>query len=256
MSLSSEKVVASLTKVALLMLVLLLARPSQLVAAQEDEPQLELRLSRDFGYGSGLQIQGRFSYRVSGPDDLVRVQFLLDDEVIGEATEPPFRLRFQTGDYELGWHTLSAVGYTADGRELRSETLQRNFVPAQNSIYIIIAAAGLIVAFRAVSYFLTRDRSGGQQRQGYGIYGGAVCPKCGRPFSRHWWSPGLLVGRLDRCPHCGKWSLVSRATPQMLASAEAFARELDEEAQAEVEMVEEDEQEKLRRRIEESRYDS
>jgi len=42
----------------------------------------------------------------------------------------------------------------------------------------------------------------------------------------------------------------------MLASAEAFARELDEEAQAEVEMVEEDEQEKLRRRIEESRYDS
>jgi hypothetical protein len=247
----------SWVKVALVVLfVLFLAGPAQLVGAQEAEPQLELGLSRDFGYGSGLQIQGRFSYRVSGPDDLVRVQFLLDDEVIGEDTEPPFRLRFQTGDYELGWHTLSAVGYTAGGSELRSETIQRNFVSGQTSLYIVIAAVVLVVAFRAVSHFLTRDRSGGQQRKGYGMYGGAVCPKCGRPFSRHWWSPGLLVGRLDRCPHCGKWSLVGRATPQMLASAEAFAQELDEEAQAEAEIHEEDEQEKLRRRIEESRYDS
>ena len=58
--------------------------PTVPAGAQEEAPALSLRLNRDFGYGSGLQIQGRLSYRVDAADDVVRVEFLLDDEVIGE----------------------------------------------------------------------------------------------------------------------------------------------------------------------------
>lgn len=224
------------------------------VHGRQDDPALELGLSRDLGYGSGAQIQGRFSYRVSAPDNVVRVEFLLDGEVIGEDAEPPFRLQFSTGDYELGWHELSAIGYTDTGAVLRSNALQRQFVPSQTGLYIVGAVVLLAVGFRVISHLLTRDRSSGKPG-GYGMYGGAVCKHCGRPFSRHWWSPGLLVGRLERCPHCGKWSLTQPASPQMLASAEAFARELDQEADNEVDDVDEGEAERLKRQLEESRFD-
>jgi hypothetical protein len=60
-------------------------------AFAQDEPALELRLSRDNGYGFGNEMQGKFSYRVNGPDNLVRVEYLMDGEVIAESTSEPFR---------------------------------------------------------------------------------------------------------------------------------------------------------------------
>ncbi len=54
----------------------------------------------------------------------------------------------------------------------------------------------------------------------YGILGGTVCAKCGRPFPRHILGINLLVGRLDRCENCGKWVMTTRATPAALRAAE------------------------------------
>jgi len=59
---------------------------------------------------------------------------------------------------------------------------------------------------------------GGQR--GYGLLGGTVCPKCGYTFPRHLWGINLLVGRLDRCEHCGKWVMTRRASQEELRSAE------------------------------------
>jgi hypothetical protein len=82
-----------------------------------------LRLSRTFGYSSGTgDIQGTFTIGVSGPENLTRVIFYIDDEVMGEVVESPFVLRFRTGDYTLGVHTLKAVGYTSAGAELQSKS--------------------------------------------------------------------------------------------------------------------------------------
>lgn len=58
----------------------------------------------------------------------------------------------------------------------------------------------------------------------YGLLGAAVCRRCGKPFGRRWWAPNVLVGKLQRCPHCGAWSIVRRATPEELARAESFLR--------------------------------
>jgi len=222
------------------------------VAAQDDASAIRLRLRRDFGYGSGAQIQGRFSMIVDGAEDIERVTFYIDDQLIGEDVEAPFRLRFNTGDYDLGWHSLRSAGFTADGRELASNMLQRQFVSGSTSTYVVVAVVVLLLAFRLISYLVTRDKKQGAKK-GYGIYGGAVCPRCGRPFSRHLWAPNLIAGKLDRCPHCGKWHFATRATPQMLASAERVADELD--AEAGVDTREPDEDELLRKRLDESRFE-
>jgi hypothetical protein len=61
----------------------------------------------------------------------------------------------------------------------------------------------------------------------------------------------MLVGRLERCPHCGKWSMVRRATPQELEAAENRLAE-DEGRGA---LVVDDEKERVRRMIDESRFE-
>lgn len=226
------------------------------LAAQEESP-LSLGLRRDFGYGSGLQVQGRFSYRVDAPDSVVRVEFMLDGKVIGEDTERPFSLAFTTGSYEEGWHTLSAIGYTASGESLPSNTLQRQFVPVQQSFLYTGAILLLVVVFVVVRYLVTRPSgtdAHGRKRRGYGLLGGAVCPRCGRPFSLQLWSVNLMAGRLTRCPHCAKWSFVQRASPVALAEAEEFEAELEAEGEV-LPAGSVGEEERLRRRLDDSRFE-
>jgi hypothetical protein len=198
-------------------------------------------------------MQGRFSYRVSGPDDLVRVEFLMDGQVIGEDTAEPFRLNFVTDNYPLGAHQMSAVGYTSGGEVLQSRTITGQFVSPELSSNFSTMIIIFVVIVVGASFLLTW-LSRGNTKKGYGFMGGAVCNQCGRPFAIHWWSPHLLTTRLDRCPHCGKWQNARRASAEMLASAETFAQELDRKGQVAPEN-ELDAQEKLRRQLEESRFE-
>ncbi len=212
---------------------ILLVSSSFTIARAQDENQLSLRLSRTFGYSSGTgDIQGTFTIKVDGPEDLSRVVFYIDDQVIGEATEPPFNLRFKTGDFPLGVHTLSAVGYTSQGAELHSNQQRRNFVPAEVGMQvagkIILPLLGIILLSVIISIAIPALVGRGRKSQlplgaprSYGLLGGTVCPKCVRPFGMHVWGLNLAVGKLDRCPHCGRWSMVRRVSPAVLKDAEA-----------------------------------
>lgn len=224
-------------------LVLLLALPA---LAQEEGEGLELRLRRDFGYGSGLKVQGRFSLRVAEFAGIERVAFLIDDAVIGEDAEPPFALQFQTGNYPDGWHTLQAIGYRPNGETVASNSIRREFVPASTANWTMVAVLGIAVAALVLRYVLTRGDKAGS----YGMVGGTVCPHCGRPFAYHVWSFALLVGRLDRCPHCGRWSFTRRWLPDDLAAVEAELR-----GDAPAPRAELSEEERLRRQLDASRYD-
>ena len=84
----------------------------------------------------------------------------------------------------------------------------------------------------------------------YGVAGGAVCPRCTFPYSRNMLAPNLLVGKLQRCPHCGKWAIVPRASQTALDSAE---QRWSKEGTSSVEAP--SEEEKLRQQIDDSRYD-
>ncbi|HOU24591.1 MAG TPA: hypothetical protein PLN42_10125, partial [Anaerolineae bacterium] len=48
-----------------------------------------------------------------------------------------------------------------------------------------------------------------------------ICLRCGRPFARHLFAPNMITGKLERCPHCGKWAIVSARSPAELAAAQA-----------------------------------
>ncbi|MCP4165452.1 MAG: hypothetical protein GY759_06110 [Chloroflexi bacterium] len=240
----------------LILSLVLLLLPAASASAQAEE--LSLTLRRDFGYGGmGGQIQGTFSYRVDGPQDLVQVAFYIDDEQVGSATEAPWRYQFKTDHYDLGVHELYAVGTRSDGRTLTSNVLVREFVPASQgwSTALKIAIPLILIALAAPILTYLRDRrSGKQTAMGYGSWGRAICPKCGYPFARHVWAPNLGVGKYDRCSNCGKWSMVRRATTQELQLAEAAHGLVEQDTAVEIDKRVSDE-DKLREKLDASRYE-
>ena len=225
-----------------------------LALAQDDE--LDLRLTRDWGYGAGGQIQGRFSLRVSGPDDVVKVDFIFDGESVHTATEQPFRYQFHTDDYPPGVHTMTAVGYKTDGTPVYGTEYTRQFLSADEArsstmkiiapLLVIIGIATLVGAL--VPFIMSRGKE--FKPGNYGVAGGAICPRCTFPYSRNVMAPNMLVGKLQRCPHCGKWAIVPQASQvELRAAEERWAKEGVSSVTAP------SEDEKRRQMIEDSRFE-
>jgi len=246
----------------LLVLILLVAAASQPAAAQQDE-ELVLGLRKNFGFNAGNRIQGSLTMRITlGPDNLERVEFYIDGELVGEDTEAPFTLGFDTGNFEYGMHTLQATGYTSDGRELQSNLIQANFVTPEEGYQVAmrILVPLLVVVFgaMAISFIIPFLTGGGKKadiplgtEQNYGIAGGAICPRCGRPFPLRILAPNLgIATRFDRCPHCGKWGAMRRRPLAELRAAEAAERQRVREQPTTPMSAEE----RLRQELEASRY--
>ena len=242
-----------------LVLVLLGASFVTPVLAQES-PEISIRLSRDFGTGIGSRIEGTFSIHATGPDNLDKVEFYLNDESIGEDSEAPFRLQFQTGSFPPGQYTIAAIGTTSDGQELTSNTLGATFMSAEESRSsvgkMIAPVLGIVLLFTigSVGMSLWAARRNklepGAPRQ-YGMAGGAICSRCHRAFPRHVLSPNMLVGKLERCPFCGKWAIVAAASPALLAAAEEAERQSLQEHVADSPISVE---EKQKHRLDDSRF--
>lgn len=81
--------------------------------------------------------------------------------------------------------------------------------------------------------------------------GGGICPKCGRPFAFQPFGLRLLVGNYERCPNCGKFSLVKYASMENLRAAEQA--ELEAEKPQVPEVSEED---KLKQELDDFKYQS
>ncbi len=131
-----------------------------------------------------------------------------------------------------------------------------NFLTATQRL--IVLGLILLIAFgsRALSVVLTRRRShtvlpAGAPRE-YGLGGGAVCPRCRRPFPLGLMDMKVGFGyKFAPCPFCGKWSIVRRLGVDELRLAEAA--ELAE-AQAAAPIPEKSEEEKLKDMLDESKY--
>jgi hypothetical protein len=197
------------------------------VFAQSDDETLTLRIRRDFGYGGGSRIQGNFSMRAQGPEGLVEVEFLIDDTTVMLDHEAPFRFDFRTADFEPGVHTLAAVGRLVNGRLLSSNSYTYEFITAAQAktatlrliVPILVIVGGLSVVGILIPVLLG-GKKGSFKLGEYGAAGGAICPRCTFPYSRLFFSPNLIFGKLGRCPHCGKWAVVRRATTNDLQDAE------------------------------------
>jgi hypothetical protein len=227
------------------------------VSAQNEE--LNLSLSRDFGYGGfNGDIQGTFSVKAKGPANLERVQFFLDETLLGEDTEAPFAIQFVTDNYPTGAHIFSAVGYTADGKQLKSQTISAVFVSKEEGntamLKMIVPILAVVFGTMAITAIISmiNVRKGKKLPAGATrsyTFGGGICPKCKRPFGFQLLGINMIAGKLTPCPHCGKWSIVRRASMSDLHAAEQ-AELTTEKAQ----ISEASEEEKLRKELDESRY--
>jgi len=227
-------------------------------AAQNPDESLVLGISRTFGYGGfNGKIQGAFKLKIrSEHDDLAQVDFLIDNEVVHSALTAPFEYSFNTADYPEGLHTFKALGYQNDGTEIYANEFSRTFLSSENAssemrgiVVPLIVGIGILTLLGALgSVFFARRKefTPGQ----YGVAGGAVCPRCTFPYSRSFWAPNMLVGKLQVCPHCGKWAIVPAASSVDLGTAEA---RLASEGRATVDAPSEDEQ--LKKLLDESRYE-
>ncbi len=196
-------------------------------AAQEEVDVLIVSLRKDFGYAAGGKIQGSFSLKVRSPDDLMRVYFLIDGQVVHTATEDPFEHKFNTADFSVGEHTFSAIGYRADGTQLSSSELRRELITAEQAwenvgrlvvpLFVGVGGISLLGILGSVLMGRKKDFKLGE----YGAAGGVVCPRCQMPYSASFLAPNLVVGKLLCCPHCGKWAVTPRASQAALEAAEA-----------------------------------
>lgn len=245
-----------LTAVALLALCLALLAALPTTAQSED---LRLGVNKVMGSQIGADIQGQIAVSASGPQNLASVTFFMDGKEMGIASQAPFRLVFDTGNYPDGKHTLTATGRTTDGRTINSAPVGVNILSAAQANQLLVR---IVVPLLVIVLLVTVLGAGGSSwlaargrrnrpglPQTYGIYGGAICPKCARPYALSAFNMNLVTGKLARCPYCGKWAVVRRAPAQVLAAAAA-----SETAGAQPTVAEVSEEEKLRKQIEESRY--
>jgi len=231
------------------------------LATQAQSDELSISFSRDFGYSSGGgDIQGLFSIKVGGPDTLTKVAFYIDEAMIGEDAEAPFKLQFNTDNFSLGEHAMYAVGTLSDGSELKTKIVHANFVSAsegtQAAVRILVPVLGLVVIavlLAAVVPIITGRKTIPLEPGTPRTYtmGGAICPKCQRPFAVHIFGINLGLGKLDRCPYCGKWSVVRRMPLQKLREAEEAELVRANEAGTVQGMTEE---EKLKKQLEDSKF--
>lgn len=246
------------------MIIFLLMSITTISYAQEGET-LQLRISKDFGYSAGAEIQGKFSLRVSGLENLGRVEYYIDGQLLGQSMEAPnFRYKFDTDEFPNGTHTLSAIGYTTDQQILNSNQITRRFISASqgysSTIKIVGIILGVVIAASLISFLVSRLAGGKKESdvelgspRNYGGLGGTVCPKCGRPFSRHLWGLNLVAGKFDRCPHCGKWSLTRMASQAELRAAERAELDMIKDGGQKTATI--SDEERLRKELDDSRYE-
>ncbi len=235
-----------------------------LTSAFAQETELQLGLTRDFGYGGmGDDIQGLFSMKIKDPPaNLVRVVFMIDNEIMNEDSEAPFNYQFSTDNYPPGIHALSASGYTADGTELRSNEIRVEFLTAEQSQQsvgkILIPVAVIVLGSMLFSLVGPYILGGGKlttlplgEQRDYGLMGGAICPKCHRPFKIRTLALNIVTHKLDRCPYCGKWGIHLRRSLNELRAAEAAELQMAQPGQVTAPQSEAD---KLSKDLDDSRF--
>lgn len=217
-------------------------------AVMAQESPFTLRMVRDWGYGNGTDINGRMSLSVKGDQaQIQQVTFFIDGEVMASVTSAPFKLQFDTNNFESGMHRLTAEVKTIAGETYTTNGLVSNFVEKgaanQSTLKILLLVGGIVAVSMGIQFLMQKNANKNPKydengRIQYGVWGAAVCPSCGQPFNRSFLGINLVGVRLERCPHCGRLVAARRASP--LEIERANQKTQPEEPQKFVEKPEED----------------
>lgn len=207
-----------------LLLLMVMSAGFKTVNAQDDSPYT-LKLRRDWGYGSGMDIQGRMSLSVNGDESQVAaVTFYLDQQVLAEVKQEPFKVSFSTDDYASGVHELSATVLSKAGESFAVKPLMVNFLSSseagEKTTKLLVIVGGLVAVSLLVSFLLSSRQKGQPGKASAGVHGLAVCKQCGQTFPRSFFGMNMVVGKFERCPHCGKWQITRRASDFEIALAD------------------------------------
>ncbi len=232
--------------------------------AQDATPQYTLNVHKTFGFNNGSQIRGQFSAEVIGPGPIQSVTFLLDGKPIGQAAQAPFTFDFNTANYPVGWHDMTASVTAKDSKPFITPARHFEFVSADQESTAMRNILGpmlggiaiLLLVIFAVQFLIFRNRPNkvlplGAARN-YGMRGGAICPRCHRPFPLHWFAMNMGINtKFDRCDFCGHQGFFKPARRDELARAEAAELEM---AQPDQNFPAESEQDKLKKILDDSRF--
>lgn len=237
-----------------------------LPAAAQSDAEYLLQVNKIIGSNLGSQINGSFKLGVHGDMSQVKsVEYRIDGQLIGNASESPFTLVFKTTDYASGNRQLSALVTTTDGRKIETPTRTFNFISTDESGELIgkilVPIFGIIFAVVAVmmllQFVVMRNRPLAHLEAGaprdYGVKGGTICGHCKRPYAFHWWAFNLMpTMRFDRCDYCGKWGVQHSYPLDALRAAERQEKAAIVQSAAPV--AEKSEEEKLKEMMDQTKY--
>ena len=206
-----------------LILFILLGLFTHAVSAQTEEAQWQLRLSRDWGYGMGSDIQGQMTLSLQGDNSQIeRVTYYFNDVQVSEQTEAPFKYSFNTDQFPVGINIMRADVFTQDGKLHTTLPLGYNFLSSKEANkttgLLVGGIIGVTLLITALS-FLIASRGQGKNRNSGGMFGLAICKECGQTFPRSLFGMNIVVGKFERCPHCGKWQITVPASQSEIAQA-------------------------------------
>ena len=128
-----------------------------LVIAVAAAPFLSTSFYKNNGYGMGADIYGQWTLNTSASQDVVRVEFYLDNQLQQNDTEVPYGWSFDTVNYTEGSHIIKAIAFNSLG-ESATASAQRNFVgfPINYVVGIIVLIVVVIVVSLVVALFWVR----------------------------------------------------------------------------------------------------
>lgn len=223
-----------------------------------------INVNKEFGFSNGSQIRGDFSISLIGDEsNIASVTFLIDGQELVVVSQAPFKTTFKTQSYPSGGHQLNAVITFMDGTTQTVEARRFMFLSAEEErgamseilVPLLVVVVGLMVFGIGAQFLAGRGKPPGGPEPGtarsYGMAGGSICPRCKRPTPRHVFGLNMVVGKLDRCENCGKWSIMRAYPIDVLRAAEAAEIKAE---QTKGLATEKSEEEKLREMLDDSRY--
>jgi hypothetical protein len=162
------------------------------------EPTISLSIDKTSGYNTpgNTEINGYFTVYASTSSDVERVEFYLDNVLQYNDTNSPFDWHFDTNDYALGQHNITAVAFGTSGQQI-SASLSTNIVDVPilwtTIVPILLVVGSIALVLLSVWFF----------RKGYRSND---CPKCGYSAPQQFYFIHFgLRNYLKRCPQCGKF---------------------------------------------------
>ena len=114
----------------------------------DTELTITYRVTRDLGMALGNYIQGTFTIHITGPNDLLRVEFYLDDGLMKNDTDSPFSWQFNTDSLGTGVHEFKITGYSSNNQG--TVTYNKTVVSLLGTLFLLVIIIVVVVAIKFV----------------------------------------------------------------------------------------------------------